>query len=100
MNELLNKRFLESIGIVLDDETYQALAEHYANTLDERVINEIIEELDETQLVELTNLKSEKPEALQQWLVVNVPQLNEIIEDEIAILLGDITESSDQITAH
>jgi hypothetical protein len=36
-------------------------------------------------------------EFLKNWLVENVPDLSEIIQDEVAILLGEIVENSDEI---
>jgi hypothetical protein len=95
MDGLLNKKFLEDIGVTLDDQTYAALSQHYEETLNDRVISEIVDELDERQLEELNNLKGGSTDILQQWLQENVPQLDEIIEDEIAILLGEIAENSD-----
>ncbi len=97
MNALLNRNFLESIGVAIDEQTFQMLSRHYEETLDERVITEIVEELDEAQLTELTSLRGGETGALQQWLETNVPQLSEIIEDEIAILLGDMAERSDEL---
>jgi len=97
MNGLLNKQFLQDIGVTLDDQTYETLSERYEETLNERVIIEIVDELDEKQLEELHSLTSQDDAALNQWLVANVPKLDEIIEDEIAILLGEITESSEKI---
>ncbi len=97
MNGLLNKQFLQDIGVTLDDQTYETLSQHYEETLNERVITEIIDELDEKQLQELHSLTSQDAGALNQWLAANVPKLDEIIEDEIAILLGEIAESSEKI---
>jgi len=97
MNGLLNKQFLQDIGVTLNDQTYETLSEHYEETLNERVIIEIVDELDEKQLEELHSLTSQDGGVLNQWLVANVPKLDEIIEDEIAILLGEITESSEKI---
>lgn len=97
MDGLLNKKFLEDIGVTLDDQTYAALSQHYEETLNDRVISEIVDELDERQLGELNNLKDGRTDILQQWLQENVPQLDEIIEDEIAILFGEIAENSDAL---
>lgn len=97
MGGLLNKKFLEDIGVTLDDQTYAALSQHYEETLNDRVISEIVDELDERQLGELNNLKDGSTDILQNWLQENVPQLDEIIEDEIAILLGEIAENSDAL---
>lgn len=97
MDGLLNKKFLDDIGVTLDDQTYAALSQHYEETLNDRVINEIVDELDERQLEELSSLKGGSTGILQQWLQENVPQLDEIIEDEIAILFGEIAENSDAL---
>lgn len=97
MNGLLSKKFLNSIGVELDDKAYAALSEHYEQTLNDRVFKEIVEELTEQQLKELQTLKQASSEELEKWLVNNVPQLDEIVEDEIAILLGEIAENSSNI---
>lgn len=97
MNGLLSKNFLNGIGVNLDDQTYQAFSVHYEDTLNERVISQIIDELDEPKLAELHALQSSDSSILQDWLVANVPQISEIIEDEVAILLGEIVENSQQL---
>jgi len=93
----LNKEFFESIGVQLDDEMRKALSEHYDSTLSDRVTTEIVETLNDDQLQALQALKDAPDEELQTWLVANVPELNEIIEDEVAILLGEIAENSDKL---
>ncbi len=97
MSELISREFLESIGVVIDDETYASFAEHYESTLSQRVIGEIVDELDEAQLSELSLFRDMDAEHLQTWIVDNVPQIGEIVEDEIAILAGEIAEGVDSI---
>lgn len=99
MDGVLNRQFLADIGVRLDEQTYQALADHYEQTLNDRVLEEITLELDEEQLKQLEILKDAARDELTTWLVANVPQLGDIIEDEIAILMSDIAENSDQITS-
>lgn len=94
---VLTKEFLQDIGLELDDETFAALAEHADSTLHERVINEVVEELDPEQAEELAGLQGVDDETLQQWLVNNVPDLQEIVSDEVDILLGEIAENSEAI---
>lgn len=94
MNVLLDKAFLNEIGVILDDEAYASFSEHYEDHLRERVVDEITSELNEAQLAELHAFEKKSDEELQAWLKTNVPQLKEIIEDEVAILLGDIAEDS------
>lgn len=94
MDVLLNKEFLNELGVTLDESAYATFSEHYEGHLRERVVDEITSELNETQLTELHSFDTKSDEELQAWLKANVPQLKEIIEDEVAILLGDIAEDS------
>lgn len=93
----LNKQFLETLGITLDGQTFRAFNEHFETTLEERVIESILDELNEQQLGELSELRGQSDEQLQPWLQANVPDLNEIVQDEIDILLGDLAEDSEKI---
>ncbi len=94
---LLNKQFLQNLGINLDDETYAAFDAHFEATLGERVIEGIIDTLDDTELAELAALRAQDDEQLQTWLQAKVPDLPQIIEDEVHILLGELAENSDKI---
>lgn len=93
----LSKEFLQSIGIELDDTAYLAFTEHFDTTLSTRIINEIIDSLDETQIAQFNQLQSADSNQLWEWVRANVPELSDIIQDEINILLGDLAENSDQI---
>ena len=95
---LLSKQFLNTLGIELDDASSEASSQHFEDTLNSRVIEEIIDILEDDQLEQLTALRDNgDDEALQNWLVENVSDLSEIIQDEVAILLGEIVENSDEI---
>lgn len=95
---LLSKQFLNTLGITLDDASSEAFSQHFENTLNSRVIEEIIDILENDQLEQLATLRdSGDDEVLQKWLVENIPDLSEIIQDEVAILLGEIVENSDEI---
>ena len=96
MASLLNKQLLDDIGITLSDEDNARLSEHFETTLDERVAQEIVIELDDTQLTQLTELRNGPEAELGAWLQANVPDLKEIIEDETAILLGELAENSEK----
>ncbi|QQS21562.1 hypothetical protein IPM09_03480 [Candidatus Saccharibacteria bacterium] len=96
---LLDPAFLADLGIELSETDYQALSEHFENTLHERVINEIVEELTPEQAEELAHLQEASDDQLQQWLVANVPDLQDIVSDEVDILLGEIAENSENIAA-
>lgn len=91
---VLTKQFLDDIGVELDNATFESLAEHAETTLHERVIQEISEELTVEQAEQLTKLAGGDDATLQNWLVENVPDLQEIVSDEVDILLGEIAENS------
>ena len=94
MSALFNRNFLDNIGIELSPDEIELLSQHYMDTLQERVLTEITTELEEAQLIELHEFQQKSDEDLRQWMTVNIPQLKEIIEDESAILLGEIAENS------
>lgn len=95
---LLTPTLLENLGINLSEEHYQALAEHFETTLNERVINEIVLELSPEQAEQLSNLQQSSDQEIMTWLKVNVPDFSDIVVDEIDILLGEIAENSEAIS--
>lgn len=94
---LLSRSFLQSIGIHLDQENYTSLAKHFEDELYQRVIEEVVAEITPEQAEQLASLQGENDEAVQQWLTTNVPDLAEIVSDEIDILLGEIAESGEKL---
>jgi hypothetical protein len=94
---VLTKQFIQTLGINLDDETFALFDEHFEKTLSARVIESILDILDEEQLHNLAAVGDEDEEAIHQWLVANVPDLNEIINEEVVILIGELAENSEQI---
>lgn len=95
---LLSQTLLENLGINLSEEHYQALAEHFETTLNERVINEIVLELSPEQAEQLATLQQADDDEVLAWLKANVPDVAEIVTDEIDILLGEIAENSEAIS--
>ena len=96
---VITRQLLADIGVQLDDAAYAQFSQQYEAELDTRIVNEIVEELDAEQLQELTRFKDAgDDEGLQQWLLTNVPDLDKIVEEEMAILLGEIAENSELFT--
>ena len=93
----LPKDFLRSIGIELDDATYAVFAEHFEETLSQRIIDEIIDELDDAQLEQFNQLQNADSAQLWRWIQTNVPELPEIIQEEVDILLGELAENAEHI---
>ena len=95
---LLSPTLLENLGINLTEEHYQALAEHFETTLNERVINEIALELSPEQAEQLPSLQQASDSEILAWLKTNVSDVAEIVADEVDILLGEIAENSEAIS--
>ena len=72
----------------------QSLAEHFEATLDERVINEIVLGLTPEQAQQLAELQQAGDDTILEWLQANVPDLADIVADEIDILLGELAENT------
>lgn len=101
MDQFITKELLASVGIAVKPEEEATLLEHLNETLQERVGLEITDSLDDDQLETLVSLQEkDDPVAVQQWLTDNVPELQEIVKDEIDILLGELAENADGINAN
>ena len=98
MTPIITTDTLQAVGIQVNPDEEAALLDHLNTTLQERVGIEIASSLDDTQLEALADLQESGDEqAVQQWLTANVPELNDIVKDEIDILLGEIAENADGI---
>lgn len=94
---LLTKEFLSNLGVELEEESHQSLSGHFETTLQDRVINEIIAELTPEQAEQLAHMVEANDAAIHDWLIQNVPDLGEIVSDEVDILLGEVAEASENI---
>ena len=99
MKPIITRQFLSDIGVTISDEEYALLEEHFETTLHERVISEVVEELTPEQAEELVRLRSGDEDTLYAWLQQEVPQMADIVSDEIDILLGEIAEQADALNA-
>lgn len=98
MDPIITTQTLQAVGIHVNPEDEAALLDHLNDTLQERIGVEVTSSLDDTQLDALVELQERNDDqAVQQWLVENVPELNDIVKDEIDILLGEIAENTDGI---
>ncbi len=94
----INEDVLKSFGITVSDADKESLIDHLNDTLQERVGTEIASMLDDTKLEALVELQETGTnEQVGAWLSENVPELKEIVEDEIAILMGELADSRDDI---
>ena len=96
---LITKELLDKFGIELGDQDETSLLDHLNATLEERVGTELTESLDDDKLKELIDLQEKATdEEVGAWLDTNIPELQQITQDEIDILLGELAENTDNIT--
>lgn len=89
---------LTKIGITKSPEEADALLAHLNEQLEERVGTEIVESLEDEKLDEyLTLEETGTDEEVGKWLLENVPELPQMVQDEIDILLGELAENADGI---
>lgn len=96
--QFITESTLDALGIDLQGQDKEALLAHLNDTLQERVGTEITESLDDAQLKTLLALQENaSDDELADWLEQNVPDMKQIVQDEIDILLGELAENSDGI---
>jgi hypothetical protein len=96
---IVTKAQLNSIGISLPDDQMQALIQHVEETINERISEEVVESLSDDQLKELVKLQTSNApaEEIDTWIREHISEYDEIIEDNVAIVLGELVENSDAI---
>ena len=98
MNPIITRELLEQAGINLEGKDVDALLAHLNQTLEERVGTEVTTSLSDEQLQEMLEIQENgNDEQLVEWMSANVPELNEIAQDEIDILLGELAENAEDI---
>jgi hypothetical protein len=92
------KQILEALDVKLDAKHRAALQEHMETTLRRRVGLALVDLLDDDEVAELVTLTSKGDQAMiTAWLNQHVPDYQDVVQDEIDILLGDLAENSDQL---
>lgn len=98
---IVTKAQLNSIGINLPEDQMRALIQHVEDTINSQIGEEIVESLDDDQLKELVQMQDNDvpAEEIDAWIRARVPEYDEIIEDNVAIVLGELANNSDAIQA-
>lgn len=95
---LITKELLEEAGVDLQSQDTASLLDHLNATLEERVGAEITNSLSNEQLEELAKLQENgSNEELTSWVEQHVPELQQIAQDEIDILLSELSDNADGI---
>ena len=89
---------LRNLGVELDNEALQKLADELSEIVDERVGTEIIASLTPEDSQTLPDMEGKATDdELAEWIVQHVPDYEEIINDHRDIVLGDFAETSDLV---
>jgi|GEM_PF-194108 len=98
MQDYITRDIIEAAGITLAEDQVEDFLAHTNATLAERIGAEITESLTDEEVDEMLAVQeSGDTNALQGWLVEHIPELGEIVQDEIDILLGELAESANSI---
>ena len=97
--EYVTKEMLATFGVTADEDKIDSLLEHINETVEERIGAEITEALPDDQLRELLSLQESgaNDDAIGEWIAQHVPNYAEIVEDNIAITIGELAGSVDDI---
>jgi len=98
MDDLITPEMLAETGIIVAENELEEYLTLMNDQLTDRVGQAILEVLTDEQIDELAEVQeTDDDEALNTWLEKNVSDLEDIIQDEIDILLGEAAESSEAI---
>jgi len=89
---------LTSMGINLPEDKMAEFQAHFAETLEERVGLAIFDLLSDEEAEELLSLQDNE-EASSEWITSHVPDYEEVVQDEFDILMGEIAQNPELITA-
>ena len=92
----ITPELIAQAGVELPADKVAEFIEHLNGELEERVGEEITNALDDDKLEELVKLQETADDAtLAEWLNENVEDLQAIIDDELDILMGEVSEHAD-----
>ena len=98
MDQYITEETLQAFNVDLTGQDKESLLEYLNETLQERVFTEVAAMLDDAKLKELLDTQeTASDEQMGAWLIQNVPELQQIVQDEINILMGEIDENTDAI---
>lgn len=98
MQDYITKDALLALGINLEDQDVDSLLTHLNETIEERIGAEITDSLDDAQLEELLKLQETgSEEEVGKWIAAHVEDYEQIVQDNIDIVVGEMAENADGI---
>jgi hypothetical protein len=93
MEPLITPLLLASTGIDVPDDQVVPLLDYMNDLLEERIGETVAESLEDAQLEELATLQeTASDEEIRAWIEAHVDSLPELIQDEVAIILGEAAQ--------
>lgn len=91
MTQYITQQDLDAASIIIAEDEVEAYLTQANQTLAERIGAEITDSLTDEEIDEMVRVQEAgDPSALQSWLIAHVPELSEIVQDEVDILLGEL----------
>lgn len=91
---------LADLGIKLPADAEAELLEHLTTTLQERIGLAIFDLLDDREAEALIALQEHgNDKVIADWIQTNVPEYQDVIQDEYDLLVADLAENAQLITA-
>lgn len=98
MQDYITKDSLAALGVTLNEHDADSLIAHLNDLVESRIGNEVVESLDEKQLEELVKLQATaSDDELGAWITAHVPDYEQVIQDNIDIVIGELAENADGV---
>lgn len=85
-----SKEMLESLGIAATESEIVSLNKRFGNDFIPALIRNMADRLDSDQIKKLNEIKNNNDALIYEWLSVNVPDFDEVVEEEVYAFLNRI----------
>ena len=98
MEPIITPLLLASTGIKIPEDEVDDYLDDLNEQLAERIGETVVTTLDPDQVDELAKLQETKSdEEINTWLRQQIPDLDDLIQQEVDILLGEVVDSADTV---
>lgn len=100
LSGVITEERLRSIGVMLEGDELAALVQYAEDKVHQLVSEEIAESLGDDQVEELVQLQQNgaSAEEIDAWLRERVEDYDQIIEDNVLIVLGELAKHADEFS--
>jgi len=98
MDNTITENDLHKLGIDLIGNELTSLLDHLNEELNDRVGESILRELSDDQIDEYNEImKTDDDNIIGGWILKQIPDFQQIVQDEINVVLGEVAEKSTEI---